>query len=164
MSEASESLESAAAIITKRGDVVLLDADDLERVGQSTWFVNVEGYVQGKRCADGKKTTIFMHREIVGLPAGDKRIVDHINGIRHDNRRANLRICTNAENQRNRGKNKNNTSGYKGVSLHKLSGLWKAMIKVDRKDIFLGYFKNPEDAHQAYSAAAAMYHGEFANT
>ena len=105
-----------------------------------------------------------MHREIAGLTWGDKLVVDHINGNPLDNRRTNLRVCTNAENMRNRGKNKNNTSGFKGVTYFKFAKLWKAQIKVDRKGVFLGYFKTPEAAHQAYCEAAAKYHGDFAKT
>ncbi|KWN80831.1 hypothetical protein WM24_23635 [Burkholderia ubonensis] len=156
------SAESAAAIITSQGKVALLDAEDLALVMDVTWFCNSGGYMQGRKRVDGQRKTILMHREVMRLMPGDKRVVDHINGNRSDNRKSNLRICTNAENQRNRGKNKNNTSGFKGVTFHKFSRLWKAMIKVDGKDIFLGYYRTPEEAHEAYCSGAEKYHGRFA--
>lgn len=149
-------------IVSVTAGKAIIDFEDLGKVIGTTWFMNKAGYVTGARYGNGKKISISMHREIMGLQIGDRRVVDHINGVRNDNRKSNLRICTNAENQRNRGKNKNNTSGFKGVTFHKLSGLWKAMIKVDGKDIFLGYYKKPEEAHQAYCAGATEYHGEFA--
>lgn len=146
------------------GGQVLIDMVDLHLVAKNAWSINPAGYAHGKRVIDGKKTTVLMHREILGLVRGDKRIVDHINGIKHDNRRSNLRLCTTAENQRNRGKNSNNTSGFKGAHWNTATGRWKSAIRVDRKDVFLGYFDTPEEAHKAYCAAAAKYHGEFAKS
>lgn len=89
--------------------------------------------------------------------------VDHINGVEDDNRFLNLREATNTENQRNRKKKKDNTSGFKGVCFVKSKRLWMASIVVQRKSINLGYFRAPEDAHRAYCAAAKKYHGQFAN-
>lgn len=103
-----------------------------------------------------------MHREIMNAPDGVQ--VDHINGDSLDNRKINLRLCTNAENLRNRGKQINNTSGYKGVCWSVRKQKWQAQIKVDRKAKFLGNFETPEDAARAYDAAAKKYHGEFAKT
>lgn len=90
--------------------------------------------------------------------------VDHRNGIKSDNRMKNLRIASMQENMRNRGTQKNNTSGFKGVSFHKPTMKWKANIKVNGKSISLGYYVTPQDAHKAYCAAAEKYHGEFSNT
>ena len=88
--------------------------------------------------------------------------VDHINGNPLDNRKSNLRICTNAENQRNRGVNKNNTSGYKGVCWAKQNKKWKARIKHNGKLIHLGYYKDKEEAARAYDKKAKELHGEYA--
>ena len=89
--------------------------------------------------------------------------VDHINGVRADNRICNLRLATpqqNRMNERQRGKNP------KGVSLFKCRGFtyWRARIKKDGKEIHLGYFKDQSDAKAAYDAAAAKMFGEFART
>lgn len=92
-----------------------------------------------------------------------KNLIDHINGIGDDNRFVNLREATNAENQRNRKKKKDNTSGFKGVCFVKSKRLWMASIRAQRKSINLGYFRAPEDAYAAYCAAAKKYHGQFAN-
>ncbi len=105
---------------------------------------------------------VRLHREI--MKASDGVHVDHISGDGLDNRRGNLRLCTHAENQRNRGSQSNNTSGFKGVSWNKSSGKWMAKIKVDGKAVHLGYFASKEDAARAYDTAATKYHGEFAKT
>lgn len=88
--------------------------------------------------------------------------VDHRNLLRHDNRWSNLRLATDGENARNAPARKRNTSGFKGVSLFKQSGKWKAQIQSDRKTYHLGLFLTPEEAHAAYAEAAARLHGEFA--
>lgn len=88
--------------------------------------------------------------------------IDHINGIKSDNRIANLRQADFSRNQANSKRRINNVCGYKGVCLHRLSGLYMARIMVDRENIFLGYFKTPELAHDRYLIAAKKYFGEFA--
>lgn len=74
-----------------------------------------------------------------------------------------LRRCTQRENSRNRGAGKNNTSGFKGVYWDKRKRLWIAEITVNRKKIYLGSSKRPEEAHSIYWEAAQKFHGEFAN-
>lgn len=87
------------------------------------------------------------------------RHIDHINGVRDDNRISNLREATESQNQCNRaGTSK---TGYKGVYLHK-SGRWYAMIQCGKKRQCLGYFETPEAAAEAYKAAAESAFGEFA--
>ena len=75
--------------------------------------------------------------------------VDHINGNRADNRWSNLRKVTKAENSRNQGLAKNNTSGYVGVTWSEHNQKWRATIKVDYKRMHLGYFRYKFDALSA---------------
>ena len=86
------------------------------------------------------------------------KTIDHINHIRTDNRIINLRDITQRENQYNRSENKNNSSGYKGVSWHKKANKWHARIRVNGKQIHLGYFTDKEEASQAYQEAKEKYH------
>jgi hypothetical protein len=83
--------------------------------------------------------------------------IDHINRIKTDNRIANLRQVTPAENMQNSLKHSNNTSGFKGVSFSKQTGNWVASIR-DGKKRGLGHFDTPEKAAQAYASAAAALH------
>lgn len=90
--------------------------------------------------------------------------VDHINGVRDDNRWANLRPCNNSQNQQNSRRGKNNKSGYKGVHWDNNTKRWASQIYVNNKRIRLGHYDCPKKAHDAYCVAAREYHGEFANT
>ena len=89
-------------------------------------------------------------------------LCDHINGNGLDNRRNNLRTCTNAENLQNRPKQKNNTSGFKGVFLNKLTGKWEARIYSRKTRTYIGLYKNKIDAANAYNEKATELFGEFA--
>lgn len=86
--------------------------------------------------------------------------IDHINGVKFDNRIANLREATRTENVRNVGFRKANTSGFKGCRLK--GGKWEARISIGKGKLkWLGYFETPEQASEAYKQAAIKYHGEF---
>lgn len=94
--------------------------------------------------------------------------LDHINGDKADNRIANLRLATTKQNHGNRPKNRNNTTGYKGVHLHDKNGRlakpFVATIYVNGRGIHLGMFATAEAAHAAYVAAAQKHFGEFAHS
>lgn len=83
--------------------------------------------------------------------------IDHINGIKTDNRIENLREASRQENARNHKRSKRNTSGITGVYYHNGSKGWMAYIKVNYKQIYLGYFKNKEDAISARKEAEIKY-------
>ena len=85
--------------------------------------------------------------------------IDHIDGDFLNNRWANLRPATPTENHRNVGLRSHNTSGFRGVTLHK--GRWRARVTIDRKLVDLGYFPTPEEASQAYEMAAQQAFGDY---
>lgn len=96
-----------------------------------------------------------------GVPPPDE--IDHANGVKADNRLANLRIASRAENTRNVGIKRTNTSGVKGLGFHPQSGKWRARIHAGGKRIHLGLFDDKASAHAALEAARQQYHGEFSH-
>lgn len=151
-----------AEIVTSKGEVILVDDSDHEFASAITWSVH-RGYVRADFVVKGERIRLRLHRYLLGLPPEDTREVDHINGNPLDNRRSNLRVCTRAENSRNRRIGRNNTSGYKGVHFRRQRNKWKAAIKINNKERCLGLFATPEMAHEFYCLAADLLHGEFAN-
>lgn len=91
------------------------------------------------------------------------KVVDHINGIRDDNRWVNLREGTQSQNMMNTKINPKNKSGVKGVCWHKASKKWIAQLRVKGKSVNIGYFSDISSAELAVRAAREKYHGEFAN-
>lgn len=87
--------------------------------------------------------------------------LDHKNLGKDDNWFDNLRISTRIQNGCNRGVQKNNTSGYKGVIYYKKNKKWGASIKINKKNKFLGLFDTAEAAATARGVATLKYHGEF---
>lgn len=98
---------------------------------------------------------VSLHRLLMDLKHGDKRQVDHINGDTLDNQRCNLRICDHKENARNKKKQPNCASTYKGV-------MWRPDCKKWRAHINLGLFSTQEEAAAAYDHVAKYCFGEFA--
>lgn len=91
-----------------------------------------------------------------------KTLIDHKNTNKTDNRWLNLRQASNSENLLNRGRNANNTSGFKGVSLNKSNGRFEAYLTIQGKRKHLGYYDIPEEAHKSYIAAIHQANPEFA--
>jgi hypothetical protein len=137
-----------------------IDAIDLPLIDQTAWTLDPRGYVVGR--PSGHDNSITLHRVLMyGLNAKGGT-TDHINGDKMDNRRGNLRKCSQAQNSRNTKLAKNNSSGAKGVQ--KLQdGRWKARITFNRKEIRLGVFGSRAEASAAYNAAALILHGDFAS-
>jgi hypothetical protein len=119
-------------------------------------FVSVQskGYLYGKM--EGQN--YLAHRVLWALETGEwpEGEIDHINQNKRDNRFSNLRDVSRIENSRNKGLNKNNSSGCLGVSKTG-SGNWRAYITVQGRQIHLGVFCNPEDAKWARLCADQQY-------
>ena len=118
--------------------VALVDDEDWGRLASRRWHLMPVGYAQTGAVA-------LMHREIMGLEPGDGKYVDHINGDKLDNRRANLRVVTNAENAQNR-RGGRGTSAHRGVSWDKPTGRWKAQVTLNGRNHFLGRFDSEDHA------------------
>ena len=141
-------------IALSRGFVALVDDEDYERLSVSRWSVMIVGDRHYAMSSKGR----LMHRLIVGAQAG--QVVDHIDNNPLNNQKTNLRICTQAENLRNRKVAKHSATGVKGVQIH--HGSYRVRITCDGVVHRIGTFKRIEDAHRAYCDAAKRLHGEFA--
>ena len=156
-------METPVSISLTRGLDTIVDATDAERViAAGKWHATPSRYTfyarRNFRRADGTRGTLLLHSLLTGFEH-----VDHINGNGLDNRRTNLRAVTNAQNQYNRRRQSNNTSGFVGVNWFKPRGRWVARIKHQGVQRFLGYYDTAEDAARARDAAAIELHGsEFA--
>ena len=93
---------------------------------------------------------------------GDPEQVDHRDENGLNNQKYNLRFCTISQNLMNRGKQKNNTTGFKGVSWNKVCQKFDARLTAGGQQICLGLFKDPKEAALAWNIAAIQHHGEFA--
>lgn len=143
--------------------VALVDAEDCEWLNQWKWCANLQHgifYATRHIYKNGKRKSIYMHREIIKLL--DNMFIDHINRNGLDNRKSNLRICNKSQNAMNRERQINNKSGYKGVCWGKQCKKWRAYININKKPTSIGLFKTKEDAALAYNETAIKYHGRFA--
>lgn len=143
-----------------QGQYALVNDDDCEILSEYKWHaVKIGNTFYASRARPGDYKRIWMHREIMQpLPHLE---VDHADGDGLNNQRANLRVCTHAENLRNQKLNKANTSGYKGVTWDARSGKWQAQIKFWQRHYVLGHFVNLEDAARARAEAERELFGDY---
>ena len=148
-----------------KGRFTWVDDEDYDSLGKHPWHINTRGYAARTIHNKGNQKNIRMHREIMNTPVGMQ--TDHINHDKLDNRRSNLRICTNGQNQQNGKKcrtygGKTPSSKYKGVSFNKRKNKWASNIVINKEMIFLGYYSDETQAAHTYDQAAHEMFGEFA--
>lgn len=139
-----------------RGLLTTVDEADYWWLVRRKWYAAKRG--QHYYAYTGKRTP--MARLLTNAPVG--LVVDHINGDTLDNRRSNLRVCTQRENKLNTGPRRNSKSGYRGVTYKAHAKAWMAQIQEHGRFNFLGYYKTPEAAAEAYDGKAIELRGEFA--
>lgn len=143
----------------KYGDMeALISTNKLERLKEfpNTWYAapckSSSMYVMGKI----KGKCYMLHRWILDPPK--EMVIDHINHDTLNNTDSNLREITHAHNNQNRVvPQRYSKSGILGVSWHKATGKWRANIKIDGKQISLGYFRTTQEAEKAVKEARAKY-------
>lgn len=134
----------------------MIDLEYVELVKKYKWGLTNHGYVF---CSSIRQQ---LHRFIMNPPEG--MVVDHINHNPLDNRRDNLRICTQHENSFNSSISSNNKSGIIGVHFDKERNKWQAKIQVNGKTKYLGRYNTLEEAAEARRQAEIEYFGEYAPT
>lgn len=147
-------------IKTKKGQEILVDDKDFVELSEYKWFITPNGYVyrtQHISFTDNRqiKTNVSMHRQILKVKKGEQ--VDHINHIKLDNRRCNLRICTQSQNNANKIKKE-----LKGINFDKSRGKRLVRIACNGKQYNLGRYKLKEEAAHIYNQFAEQIYGDFA--
>lgn len=140
---------------------IFVDDEDYESLIRTTWWltkVNKKGdlYVAGLIDVN---TRVYLHRHLMNASSGF--LVDHKDRNPLNNQRSNLRICSKAENQRNRKKIENTSSKYIGVHKH-LCGKWQAAVSYNREHFYLGLFETELEAAIARDIKTKELHGDFA--
>ena len=147
---------------TQKGEPFWFDKEDINLVNQYCWHYDKNGYVVSIERGTRKK--VALHRLVMGV--NDPLIeIDHKthkvgNAHKVDNRKSNLEIVNHADNMKNQGIYKNNSSGVTGVSWYQRYQQWTAYIDVNKHRIRLGYFDNKMDAIKARKEAEIKYFGE----
>ena len=150
-----------------QGQVTLVDDVDYEYLSQWKW--HAAWYHGGFRATrnsprvNGKQKTILMHTVVAQRMRIDARRIDHIDHNPLNNRRSNLRTATVVQNGHNRGPNKNNTTGVKGVSFDKVRGRYRARIGFENKHYHLGLFDTIPEAAAVVQKKRRELVGEFAS-
>ena len=148
-----------------KGFKTRLDAKDADAMGAFNWYAQT-GSGNRKRMYAARRVggrlngkIIYLHRILTGAKTHQQ--VDHINGDSLDNRRRNLRLCSHGQNRMNSLRYSSNTSGFKGVSFRKDTGMWDCRLTVKGRQIIGGCFKTAELAAHAYDRLSKKYHGKF---
>lgn len=149
-----------------QGQTTILDLEDYEKIKNYNWYASYDKkgrtfYCRVNVMKNKKWYCYILHRIILQI-TNSRTQIDHKNHNTLDNRKENLRICMNGENNRNVRKQRRNTSGYKGVSFHVRRNKWQVSICVNNKLLYLGLFSDPKEGAKIYDKAAKYYFGEFA--
>jgi hypothetical protein len=146
-----------------RGFVAIVDVGDYEWLNGFNWFATLSKngpYAYRTIQINGRGASLTMHRLITGAEPGE--IVDHKDGNTLNNRRSNLRKCTQAQNLMNARLRSDNESGVKGVHFDRFRNKWAAFISINGRSKNLGRFATIDEAKSAYASAAVIHFGEFA--
>jgi hypothetical protein len=152
------------------------DAVELNfETGELTWKIRVNpsvqiGQVLGTKHGRGykffrlNKQFYFCHKVVWFLAYGKwpEGEVDHINGVKDDNRPENLRDVTHRQNMQNKKSQTNSTSIYKGVHWHRASKKWRSVIWDGHRKIHVGLFEGEKEAALAYDGVAREVFGSYA--
>jgi len=143
---------------TSKGEKFYFDLEDYDKIKNYCWYIDANGYIC---CHLLNKQYLYMHRYILNVIDD---VVDHKDGHTFNNRKYNLRDCTYSNNQMNRKKQNNNTSGTTGVSYSDKQNSWRAYITINGNQINLGYFSTINQAIEARKEAENKYFKNYSYT
>lgn len=143
--------------LTNADACVKVDSETAEWAEGMKWHLH-KGYAAVTRGSGRNAKRLYLHRML--MQSDDRKVVDHVNGDKLDNRRSNLREASVSQNSANVGKLSTNTTGLKGVVPH--GDRYRAYIHKDRKTLYLGTFTDPKEAACKYDKEAQKLFGKFA--
>jgi hypothetical protein len=162
-SEATFFMKEIVVHSKKHGNVVaLVDDEDFEMLSKFHWWRggNRKQYAyQSNSIGNRRYRHKAMHRMIMGYPDS---FIDHRDGNGFDNRKENLRLCTQRQNTWNKSVQHNSKTGFRGVFFQKELGKFRALIRIDGKQKHIGCFSNAIDAAIAWNNQALKSWGEYA--
>ena len=148
-----------------KGYVAIVDDEDYETVSKWRWSATQccnKIYARRTQKFGNKKVNIYLHRFLMNVHLCNSSVnCDHKDRDTLNNQKSNLRVCTKAENQRNKTKKKNAQSKFIGVV--KARKNWAARITHEGKAVYIGTYQSEEEAAIAYNKKKIELHGEFAN-
>lgn len=147
-------------VLNLHGFEFLFDIEDLSLINSRNWYKDKDGYLVSSYYYNGRQRFVRFHRIVMN--AQQNQFVDHIFNDRADNRKRHLRLCTYAENDRNRGLYCTNKSGVSGVHYDAKRRKWVASITYNCRKIYLGRYTNKEDAVRARLIKEVELFKEFA--
>lgn len=159
------------AVIEISGYKVEIDDEDLDKVMQKKWYIRRADVkyglyyfvANGSRKKENKQNSILLHRFIMNCTPNDGTIIDHMDKNTLNNKKSNLRVCTHADNMRNRSKECINKTGYKGVYRRTFDGYYVAAIhNNDRPSSHIYQSRDLLECVKWYDMIAIKLHGEFA--
>lgn len=145
-------------MVLSDGNLSSIDTGVVELIAEYRWHLSPDRYAF-RNLYGQKPCKQYLHRMVLEAAGhvGVGKVADHINGDTLDNRLANLRFVSQAENSANGKLFSSNTSGYRGVSWYAAGSKWAAEITRSRRKRFLGYFPTAEEAALAYDRAATEH-------
>lgn len=150
-----------------QGKLAKVDVDLYNKLSNLKWYFDGYYVARNQYLGNGKSKIVRMHRFVYEMTNGEipkGMTVDHINCNKLDNRIDNLRLCTQAENSRNKVAQSNSATGYSGITWHKRDKKYQAQIKLNGKWYYIGGFKALDEAIMARKATEKKYFGEFAHS